>query len=132
MAQSDPTENDTAANGQYAVIVIGAGPAVETVADRVVRGGLTVAVVEADLAGGECSYWACMPTKVLLRPVELLAQTQRLAATSAAVTGPLDVSAALSRRDEATSQRDDTGQVDWLSSLPAALDRKSTRLNSNH
>lgn len=59
------------AGASYDVIVIGAGPTGENVADRAVRGGLTAAIVESELLGGECSYWACMPSKALLRPVAL-------------------------------------------------------------
>ena len=59
------------------VVVLGAGPTGENVADYVVRGGLTAVVVEPELVGGECSYWACMPSKALLRPIELLADARR-------------------------------------------------------
>src|ERR1700734_4244379 len=59
---------------EYDVIVIGAGPTGENVADRAVRGGLTAAIVEAELVGGECSYWACMPSKALLRPADVVAE----------------------------------------------------------
>jgi len=54
---------------EYDVVVIGAGPTGENVADRAIKGGLTAAITEAELVGGECSYWACMPSKALLRPV---------------------------------------------------------------
>nr|BFE78771.1 hypothetical protein GCM10020093_013720 [Planobispora longispora] len=60
---------------EFDVIVIGAGPAGENVAGRAVRGGLSAAVVEENLAGGECSYWACVPSKALLRPVDLAARS---------------------------------------------------------
>ena len=56
------------ADEAYDVVVIGAGPTGENVADRAVRGGLTAAIVEGELVGGECSYWACTPSKALLRP----------------------------------------------------------------
>src|SRR5687767_13226247 len=62
----------------YDVIVIGAGPVGENIADRVVRGGLTAAVVERELAGDECSYWACMPTKALLRSTAALRAARRV------------------------------------------------------
>ena len=62
------------ADETYDVIVIGAGPTGENVADRAIRGGLTAAIVEAELVGGECSYWACMPSKALLRPVRVAAE----------------------------------------------------------
>lgn len=116
------------ADSEFDVIVIGAGPVGENVADRAVRGGLSVALVEDRLAGGECSYWACIPTKSLLRPVELMAEAARLPSTAAAITGSLDVSAALARRDEMTGHRDDAGQVDWITSVPAAFIRGRGRL----
>ena len=103
----------------YDVVVIGAGPAGENVADRAVRGGLTCAVVEAELVGGECSYWACMPSKALLRPVELLAAARRVPGLP---TGRLDPAAVLARRDAFTSGWDDGGQVKWLASVPAAFE----------
>ena len=65
------------ADETYDVIVIGAGPTGENVADRAVRGGLTAVIVESELVGGECSYWACMPSKALLRPAEVVARGRR-------------------------------------------------------
>ena len=62
------------ADETYDVIVIGAGPTGENVADRAVKGGLTAVIVEAELVGGECSYWACMPSKALLRPADVVAE----------------------------------------------------------
>jgi len=101
---------------EFDVIVIGAGPAGENVAARAVRGGLSAAVVEARLAGGECSYWACVPSKALLRPVDLAAEVGRVPGMS---LGPLDTGAVLARRDEAVSHFDDSGQVSWIEGLPA-------------
>ncbi|MEU7973868.1 FAD-dependent oxidoreductase, partial [Micromonospora sp. NPDC049089] len=69
----------------YDVIVIGAGPVGENVADRVVQGGLTAAIVERELVGGECSYWACMPTKALLRSQTALRAARQLPAPPEAV-----------------------------------------------
>jgi len=69
------------------VIVIGAGAVGENVADRVVQGGLSCTIVEKDLVGGECSYWACMPSKALLRPMAALRAAQRVQGASGAVTG---------------------------------------------
>ena len=63
----------TDAEQTYDVVVVGGGPTGENVAARAVRGGLTAALVESELYGGECSYWACMPSKALLRPVEVAA-----------------------------------------------------------
>src|SRR3954454_700722 len=98
----------------YDVVVIGAGPAGETVAGRAADGGLGVALVESHLVGGECSYYACMPSKALLRPAELLDEVQRVPGAREAVTGGLDAGAALRRRDEVIHNRDDSSLMPWL------------------
>lgn len=113
-------------SGEFDVIVIGAGPAGENVAGRVARGGLTAAVVEGRLAGGECSYWACVPSKALLRPVDLAAEAGRVPGLS---VGPIDVGKVLARRDEAVSFYDDSGQVGWLEGVPATFVRGRGRLD---
>lgn len=113
----------------FDVVVVGAGPAGENVAGRVAAGGLTVAVIEAELVGGECSYWACMPSKALLRPGEVLAAARRAPGASQAVTGTVDVSAALARRDALASGWDDAGQVRWLDGVGATLVRGHGRLS---
>ena len=110
------------------VVVIGGGPAGENVAQRVVRGDLSAAVVEAELLGGECSYWACVPSKAMLRPVDLVGAARRSPGAAQAVNGPIDVDAVLARRDEATSNRDDSGQVEWIDGLPATLVRGHGRI----
>jgi dihydrolipoamide dehydrogenase len=110
------------------VVVVGAGPTGENVADRVVRGGLTATVVEAELVGGECSYWACMPSKALLRPVLALRAARRLAGAREAVTGTLDVEAVLARRDAFVHKMDDAGQVSWLDSAGIGLVRGHGRI----
>jgi pyruvate/2-oxoglutarate dehydrogenase complex dihydrolipoamide dehydrogenase (E3) component len=110
------------------VIVIGAGPAGENVVDRAVRGGLSAAVVEQHLAGGECSFYACIPSKALLRPMELAAEVGRVPGLASALTGPVDVDAVLARRDWAVADLDDAGQVSWLESVPAQLVRGRGRL----
>jgi pyruvate/2-oxoglutarate dehydrogenase complex dihydrolipoamide dehydrogenase (E3) component len=109
----------------FDVIVIGGGPTGENIAERAVRGGLTAAVVEGHLLGGDCSYYACVPSKALLRPVELLAEARHLPAVPA---GPLDVAAVLARRDEAVSGYRDDGQVRWVQGVPATLVRGHGRL----
>ena len=110
------------------VVVIGAGPVGENVADRAVQGGLTVAVVERELVGGECSYWACMPTKALLRDAAALRAARALPGAGAAVTGELDVPAVLARRDRFAANWDDAGQVDWLQQVGTTLVRGHGRL----
>ena len=89
---TEPAENS------YDVVVLGAGSTGENVADIVVRGGLTAALVESELVGGECSYWACMPSKALLRGTEALAEARAVAGAAQAVTGEQDVAATLERR----------------------------------
>ncbi|MEV7896898.1 dihydrolipoyl dehydrogenase family protein [Streptomyces cyaneofuscatus] len=112
----------------YDVVVIGAGPVGENVADRTRAAGLSTAVVESELIGGECSYWACMPSKALLRPVVARADARRVPGLSTAVQGPLDVQAVLAHRDDKTSNWKDDGQVDWLEGVGADIYRGTGRL----
>jgi dihydrolipoamide dehydrogenase len=107
------------------VVVIGAGPVGENVADRAVRGGLEAVIVEAELVGGECSYWACMPSKALLRPGAALRAAQAVAGVSG---GSLDPRAILERRDGFAAHWDDSGQVRWLDSAGIALVRGRGRI----
>jgi pyruvate/2-oxoglutarate dehydrogenase complex dihydrolipoamide dehydrogenase (E3) component len=117
-----------AAEFTYDVVVIGAGPAGENVAERAVRGGLTACVVEEDLVGGDCSYWACIPSKALLRPTQALAAARRVAGAREAVRGRIDRAATLRRRDGFTSHWDDAGQVRWLEGSHIDLVRGHGRL----
>jgi pyruvate/2-oxoglutarate dehydrogenase complex dihydrolipoamide dehydrogenase (E3) component len=110
----------------FDVIVIGAGPVGETVAARAVRGGLTAAVVEERLAGGECAYYACIPSKALLRPVDLAAEVSRMPGLE--LRGPIDAGAVLARRDKTVYHLDDRGQVNWIENLPATFVRGRGRL----
>lgn len=112
----------------YDVIVIGAGSTGENVADYAVRGGLSAVLVESELVGGECSYWACMPSKALLRPIEALGDAQHLAGSREAITGQLDVQAVFARRDSFTSRWKDDGQVRWVDGAGIALARGTARL----
>ena len=98
----------------YDVIVIGAGAVGENVADRVVQGGLSAVLVEAELVGGECSYWACIPSKALLRSGTALHGAQTVPGAAEAVTRTLDVAAVLKRRDYFTGNWQDDGQVKWV------------------
>lgn len=115
----------------YDVVVIGAGPVGENVADRVVQGDLTVAIVERELVGGECSYWACMPTKALLRSAAALRAARHLPGAREAVTGGLDAAAVFSRRDSFASYWKDDGQVSWLKSAGIALHRGHGRITAD-
>ncbi|MGW1215049.1 dihydrolipoyl dehydrogenase family protein [Streptomyces sp. NPDC002499] len=112
----------------YDVVVLGAGPVGENVADRTRAAGLSTAIVESELVGGECSYWACMPSKALLRPVIAQADARRLPGLSQDVQGPLDAAAVLARRDYFTSHWKDDGQVGWLDGIGADLYRGHGRL----
>src|SRR5947208_13427375 len=99
---------------EYDVIVLGAGPVGQSVAARARAGGLSVAVVERELVGGECSYWGCIPSKTLIRPGEVLAAAARVPGAAQAVTGTLDATAAFAQRDYMTSNWNDEGQLPWL------------------
>ncbi|KOV67797.1 pyridine nucleotide-disulfide oxidoreductase [Streptomyces sp. NRRL WC-3618] len=120
------TETET---NVYDVVVLGAGPVGENVADRTRSAGLSTAVVESELVGGECSYWACMPSKALLRPVIARADARRVPGLRHLVQGPLDAEAVLAHRDYETSNWQDDGQISWLESIGADLYRGQGRLS---
>ncbi|OBK47706.1 NAD(P)/FAD-dependent oxidoreductase [Mycobacterium sp. 1081908.1] len=118
-----PSERD------YDVIVLGAGPIGQNAAERARAANLRVAVVERELVGGECSYWACVPSKALLRPVIAVAEVRRVDGAREAVSGPISSPGVFGRRDRYVTDWDDTGQADWVAGIGATLIRGHGRLD---
>jgi pyruvate/2-oxoglutarate dehydrogenase complex dihydrolipoamide dehydrogenase (E3) component len=110
---------------EFDVVVIGAGVAGEVAAGRLGENGVSVAIVEDRLVGGECSFFACMPSKALLRPVELAREAARVPGLE---VGPIDVGAVLRRRDDVIANLDDTGQLPWLEARGVTLVRGRGRM----
>ncbi|MFV0457330.1 MAG: dihydrolipoyl dehydrogenase family protein [Actinomycetales bacterium] len=108
------------------LVVIGGGPAGENLADYATRdSGLSAVLVEEELLGGECSYWACMPSKALLRPIEVRETASHLPGIS---TPQLQVDELLRRRDDWVAHYDDAGQVGWAESVGIPVVRGTARL----
>jgi dihydrolipoamide dehydrogenase len=112
----------------FDVIVIGAGPAGENVAGICAQAGLEVAVVEGQLVGGECSYWGCIPSKVLIRPGDVLAAARRVPGAAPAICGDVDAAETFALRDTFTGNWDDRGALPWLTERGVEVVRGRGRL----
>src|ERR1700686_4950162 len=115
-------------DGEYDVVVVGAGSTGENVAGRIVKGGMTCVVVESELVGGDCLYWACMPSKGLLRSGQALSAAQAVDGAPKAVPDTIDSAAVLRRRDKFASHWKDDSQVQWLDGQHIDLARGTGRL----
>ncbi|ASW93854.1 dihydrolipoyl dehydrogenase family protein [Mycobacterium intracellulare] len=118
-----------ASERDFDVIVLGAGPIGQNAAERARAAGLRVAIIERELVGGECSYWACVPSKALLRPVIALADARRVDGAREAITGSISADGVFGRRNRYVTDWDDSGQADWVSGIGATLVRGHGRLD---
>ncbi len=112
----------------YDVIVIGAGPTGENVADYATQAGLSAVIVESELVGGECSYWACIPSKAILRPITALDEARAVDGAKQAATGSIDAAKVFARRDSFTHGWNDESQVKWVANAHFALVRGHGRI----
>src|SRR6201991_4812906 len=117
------------AEASYDVVVIGAGPVGLNVVQYTRAAELSVVAVERELVGGECSYWACVPSKALLRPVIALCEVRHIDGAREAATGAISAQGVFGRRDRYVTNWDDTGQADWVAGIGATLVRGHGRLH---
>jgi dihydrolipoamide dehydrogenase len=123
-----PSTSDTD-DDAYDVVVVGAGPVGQTIAARARSTGLSVALVERELVGGECSYWGCVPSKALLRPVLAVADARRVDGAREAITGQVAVAGVFGRRDRYVTDWNDSGQVETMTGLGIDVIRGHARLD---
>src|SRR5690349_10737803 len=126
---SDTQTPHTRGVSAYDVVVLGAGPVGQTVASRARAAGLSVALVERELVGGECSYWGCVPSKALLRPVLAVADARRIDGAREAVSGPIDVAGVFGRRDRYATNWHDDGQAESMVAMGIDLIRGHARVD---
>ena len=114
-------DGDAGVNGVYDVIVLGAGPVGQNAAARTRAAGLSVVIVERELVGGECSYWGCIPSKALLRPVIAIADARRIEGAREAIDGSIAPAGVFGRRDRYVTNWNDSGQADSVEAMDVAL-----------
>jgi dihydrolipoamide dehydrogenase len=119
----------TRMTAEYDVVIIGGGAAGANVAGRTSPGGLSTVIIESELVGGACTYWACMPSKALLRPGEALAAAKAVPALADAITGGIDATRALRGRNAFANAWNDYWQVKRVESVNADLIRGVARLD---
>ncbi len=119
---------DLGSDGEFDVIVLGAGPVGQSVAARTRAAGLSVAIIERELVGGECSYWGCIPSKALLRPVIAIADVRRIEGACEAIAAPISTAGVFGRRDRYVTNWNDCGQAASVEGMDVELFRGHARL----